>query len=103
MRVELSEEERAEVKALIDAGQPLPNRYRFRLFAEPREAELIWPGKTSEVTNVVLPFQSIGLGLPDLAQLSGWSRADAGKEPHDETRALFGGCRIGEMEDKLGK
>jgi hypothetical protein len=29
------------------------------LFAEPREAELIWPGKTHEVTSVVLPFQSI--------------------------------------------
>lgn len=56
---ELNEDERAEVKALIDAGQPLPDKYRFRLFAEPREAELIWPGKTSEVTNVVLPFQSI--------------------------------------------
>ena len=44
-----------------------------------------------------------GLGLPDLAQVSGWSRADAGKAPHDETRALFGGWRIAEMEDKLGK
>jgi DNA methylase len=29
------------------------------LFADPHEAELIWPGKTSEVTSVVLPFQSI--------------------------------------------
>src|ERR1700726_2731902 len=44
---------------MIDAGQPLPPRYRAVLFAEPREAELIWPGKTAEVTNVVLPFQSI--------------------------------------------
>ena len=51
--MDLSEAERAEVKALIDRGEPLPDKYRFRLFAEPREAELIWPGKTSEVTNVV--------------------------------------------------
>ena len=29
------------------------------LFDQPHEAELIWPGKTAEVTNVVLPFQSI--------------------------------------------
>ena len=29
------------------------------LFAEPQQVELIWPGKTAEVTNVVLPFQSI--------------------------------------------
>ena len=44
---------------MIDAGQPLPPRYRAALFADPPEAELIWPGKTSEVTNVVLPFQTI--------------------------------------------
>lgn len=37
----------------------MPDRFRWLLFKEPREAELIWPGKTSEVTNVVLPFQSI--------------------------------------------
>ena len=44
---------------MIDAGEPLPPKYRAVLFAEPHEAELIWPGKTSEVTSVVLPFQSI--------------------------------------------
>jgi DNA modification methylase len=57
--INLSDDERAEVKRLIDVGESLPDKYRFRLFAEPREAELIWPGKTSDITNVVLPFQSI--------------------------------------------
>jgi DNA modification methylase len=55
----LSEREKEQIKGLIDAGQPLPARYRAVLFADPPEAELIWPGKTSEVTNVVLPFQTI--------------------------------------------
>jgi adenine-specific DNA-methyltransferase len=55
----LSEREKEQIKALIDAGQPLPPRYRAVLFADPPEAELIWPGKTNEVTNVVLPFQTI--------------------------------------------
>jgi len=55
----LSDDEKAEVKRLIDAGRPLPDKYRWRLFETPRETELIWPGKTSEVTNVVLPFQTI--------------------------------------------
>ena len=32
--------------------------------------------------------------LPDLAQVTGWSRADPAKEAQDETRALFGGWRI---------
>ena len=55
----LTDAEKAEIKALIDKGEPLPDKYRFALFKEPNEAELIWPGKTHEVTNVVLPFQSI--------------------------------------------
>ena len=55
----LSEREKQQIKAMLDAGQPLPPRYRAVLFADPREAELIWPGKTSEVTDVVLPFQTI--------------------------------------------
>jgi hypothetical protein len=57
--VQLSDKEKQELKALIDRGEPLPARYRHTLFAEPHEAELIWPGKTHEVANVVLPFQSI--------------------------------------------
>ncbi|CAN5213298.1 site-specific DNA-methyltransferase [soil metagenome] len=55
----LTPEERDLIKDLIDRGEPLPDDYRFRLFREPREAELIWPGKTHEVTQAVLPFQSI--------------------------------------------
>ncbi|ABS65803.1 DNA methylase N-4/N-6 domain protein [Xanthobacter versatilis] len=55
----LTDREKEQLKAMIDAGQPLPPRYKAVLFDQPHEAELIWPGKTSEVTNVVLPFQSI--------------------------------------------
>lgn len=38
------------------------------------------------------------LGLPDLAQVTGWSRADPKKAPHDPDTALFGGWRIEDME-----
>jgi hypothetical protein len=38
------------------------------------------------------------LGLPDLAQVTGWSRADRAKAAHDARRALFGGWRLEEME-----
>lgn len=55
----LTPEERDLIKGMIDRGEPLPDDYRFRLFREPREAELIWPGKTHEVTQAVLPFQCI--------------------------------------------
>jgi hypothetical protein len=57
--MDLTAEEKAHLKALIDRGEPLPDDYRFRLFKEPRETELIWPGKTHEVTNAILPFQVI--------------------------------------------
>jgi hypothetical protein len=40
------------------------------------------------------------LGLPDLAQVTGWSRADPGKAPHHAGVALFGGWRIADMEAK---
>jgi hypothetical protein len=40
------------------------------------------------------------LGLPDLAQVTGWSRADPAKAAHDPARALFGGWRIEDMEGK---
>jgi len=57
--VELSEDDKALIRDHLERGEPLPDCFRWTLFREPREAELIWPGKTSDVTNVVLPFQTI--------------------------------------------
>ena len=55
----LTDLEKREIFQLIGAGKPLPDKYRFLLFADKREVELIWHGKTNEVTNIVLPFQVI--------------------------------------------
>jgi len=55
----LTDREKEQLKEMIEAGQALPPRYKAVLFDQPHEAELIWPGKTAEVTNVALPFQSI--------------------------------------------
>ncbi len=55
----LSEQERQEIVRYIEADKPLPDRYRFLLFEEKREVELVWNGKTGEVCNIVLPFQVI--------------------------------------------
>jgi hypothetical protein len=57
--VKLTEQEQQEVIRFVEAGKPLPERYRFLLFDDKREVELVWNGKTNEVTNVVLPFQVI--------------------------------------------
>ena len=37
----------------------MPEKFRFLLFEEKREVELVWNGKTNEVCNIVLPFQVI--------------------------------------------
>lgn len=57
--MDLSEDDKALIHKCLGLGEPLPDRFRYMLFRDPREAELIWPGKTHEVTNVILPFQSI--------------------------------------------
>jgi len=55
----LTEQEQQEIVRFIEADRPLPEKYRFLLFEEKREVELVWNGKTSEVCNIVLPFQVI--------------------------------------------
>ncbi len=55
----LTDQEQQEIVRFIEAGQPLPDKYRFLLFEDKREVELVWNGKTNEVCNVVLPFQVI--------------------------------------------
>jgi DNA modification methylase len=55
----LTEQEQQEIVRFIEADRPLPDRYRFLLFEDKREVELVWNGKTSEVCNIVLPFQVI--------------------------------------------
>ena len=55
----LTDRDKQIIKEHIDRGEPLPPKYKVMLFADAPEVELIWQGKTSEVTSVVLPFQSI--------------------------------------------
>lgn len=79
--MELSRQEREALIGLLRAGRPLPARYRASLFEEPPDAELSWPGKTTEVERVVLPFQCLERidGPPDSgatqlgARSAGWT------------------------------
>lgn len=90
MALRLSDNEIRDITRLLEQGKPLPDEYRFMLFEDKREVELVWNGKTNEVCNVVLPFQTIEqvdepraektiLQQPDLfsrttgRQLSGWT------------------------------
>ncbi len=57
--MKLMDNEIRDINRYLEAGKPLPEKYRFLLFADKREVELVWNGKTSEVCNIVLPFQVI--------------------------------------------
>ncbi len=59
MSLNLSENEKRDIIKYLEAGKELPEKYRFLLFKDDREVELVWNGKSNEVTNVVLPFQTI--------------------------------------------
>lgn len=56
---DLTDAEKRDLIQLIQQGKPLPEKYRFVLFEDKREVELVWNGKTREVCTTVLPFQSL--------------------------------------------
>ena len=57
--MKLTYNEKREIISYPATEKPLPDKYRFLLFDDKREVELIWNGKTSEVSTIVLPFQVI--------------------------------------------
>jgi len=57
--MKLTDNEIRDINRYLESGKPLPDSYRFLLFGDKREVELVWNGKTNEVCNVVLPFQII--------------------------------------------
>jgi hypothetical protein len=57
--LKLTEQEKQDIVRFLEADKPLPEKYRFLLFDDKREVELVWNGKTGEVCNSVLPFQTI--------------------------------------------
>lgn len=57
--MKLSDNDIRDINKLLLEGKPLPEKYRFLLFEEKKQVELVWNGKTNEVCNIVLPFQII--------------------------------------------
>jgi hypothetical protein len=58
-KYELSDADKRDLIKLINEGKPLPEKYRFLLFEDKREVELVWNGKTREVSTAILPFQTL--------------------------------------------
>ncbi len=59
MTQKLSPNEIRDITALLEAGKTLPEKYRFVLFGDNKNIELVWDGKTNAITDVALPFQII--------------------------------------------
>lgn len=57
--MKLTDNEIRDINKHLETGKTLPEKYRFLLFEDKRETELVWNGKTKEVCNVILPFQTI--------------------------------------------
>ena len=56
---DLNDAEQRDLITLIQQGKSLPEKYRFILFEDKREVELVWNGKTRDVCTTVLPFQTL--------------------------------------------
>ena len=55
----LTDNDKREIINLIQDNKPLPEKYRFLIFKDRGEIELLWNGKSNEVSDIVLPFQTI--------------------------------------------
>ncbi len=115
--INLSDTEKQEIIRFIEANKPLPDKYRFLLFGDKREVELVWNGKTGEVCNIVLPFQVIEqvdepraekpedtkaqLDLFDERgrQLKGWTN----KLIWGDNKLILSSLKNGPMRDKIEK
>jgi adenine-specific DNA-methyltransferase len=56
-QIELTDAEKRDLTERILAGKYLPEKYRFHLFEDKKEVELVWNGKSRDVCNTILPFQ----------------------------------------------
>ena len=57
--MKLSDNEKRDIIKSIEEGRDLPEKYRYLLFKDAKKVEVNWEDKTSELTNICLPFQTI--------------------------------------------
>ncbi|MDA9689378.1 site-specific DNA-methyltransferase [Betaproteobacteria bacterium] len=112
----LSDNQIRDITRLLEEGKPLPDKYRFLLFGDDREVELVWNGKSHDVTNIVLPFQTIEhvdeprserdvKAQPDLfdlatgRQLKGWTN----KLIWGDNKFILSSLRNGPLREEIEK
>ena len=111
----LSDSEKRDLCKLIEEGKMLPEKYRFVLFGESKQVELLWNGKSDEISNIILPFQIIeqideprtediefDQGIFDLMQgrqQTGWTN----KLIWGDNKYLLSSLKNGPMRDEIEK
>lgn len=50
--LQITEHEKRDIIKLIESAKPLPEKYRFLLFVDKKEVELLWNGKNQDICNV---------------------------------------------------
>src|SRR3972149_3200204 len=63
--MKLTDNEKREILKLIEADKPLPDKYRFMLFDDKREVELVWNGNK---ISIISREQEDYISLTDIAK-----------------------------------
>ena len=80
-QLNLTEREKRGITRLVAENKPLPDKYRFLLFQDKKQVELVWNGKTFETTNLALPFKLIKtVDEPRTEQPANEKSGDAGAQ-----------------------
>jgi DNA modification methylase len=59
MAERLSDAEIRDITKALEDGRPLDEKYRYLIFKESRQVELVWNGKSTYIPDIALPFQTI--------------------------------------------
>ena len=51
----LNDSEIRDITKSLEAGLPIDDKYRYLIFKEARQVELVWTGKNKTVKDVALP------------------------------------------------
>jgi DNA modification methylase len=112
----LTAQEIQEIQRYLGENKPLPDKYRFLLFEDKREVELVWNGKSNNICNIVLPFQIIEQvdeprdeGIPQFNSLFGVDNRGRQKDGWSnkliwgDNKLILSSLNNGPMRDEIEK
>ena len=68
-RMKLSDNDIRDISRLLEKGKPLPDKYRFMLFGDDREIELVWNGTSGAVTIQEIAWTLVNLDILILVRI----------------------------------